>query len=145
MQNREQFERLKQGPALIKPAVEELLRFVNPVQGVHRYAAVGMEIGGVEIPKGSHVMLMVAAGDHDPAYVDDPDQLDVTRADARHLAFGQGIHYCLGAPLARLEGEIAFTTLIRRLPDLRLADPEQPLSWRPALELRGLNSLQVVF
>jgi cytochrome P450 len=90
-------------------------------------------------------MLVVAAGNHDPALLAAPDALDVTHSDTRHLAFGQGIHYCLGAPLARLEGEIAFTTLLKRLPNLRLADPQAPLAWRPALELRGLSTLPVVF
>ncbi len=145
LQNPAQFEKLKQNPALVKPAIEELLRFVNPVQAVNRYASVDMEIGGVPIPKGSHVMLAVAAGNYDPAYVENPMQLDVTRSDPKHLAFGQGIHYCLGAPLARLEGEIAFATLIQRLPNLRLAEPNQKLEWRPAFELRGLSHLPVIF
>ena len=116
-----------------------------PVQAVNRYAAVDLEIGGVPIPKGSHVMLVVAAANHDPAFAAAPDLLDVSHSDAKHLAFGQGIHYCLGAPLARLEGEMAFATLLQRLPKLRLADPNQPLNWRPAFELRGLSELPVVF
>jgi cytochrome P450 len=145
LQQREQFEKLKGDPSLIKPAVEEILRFVNPVQMVNRYASVDLEIGGVKIPKGSHLMLVVAAANHDPGFVGAPEQLNLDASDARHMAFGQGIHYCLGAPLARLEGEIAFTTLIRRLPELRLADPEARLEWRPAFELRGLSSLPVVF
>ena len=90
-------------------------------------------------------MLVLAAANHDAAYVAVPEQLDVRHDDARHVAFGQGIHYCLGAPLARLEGEIAFTALLTRLPNLRLADPTAPLDWRPAFELRGLNSLPVLF
>ena len=137
LQQREQFEKLRQDQALIKRAVEEILRYVNPVQMVNRYASVDMEIGGVKIPKGSHLMLVVAAANHDPAFVGTPEQLNVDDSDARHLAFGQGIHYCLGAPLARLEGEIAFTTLLKRLPNLRLADPQGKLEWRPAFELRG--------
>ncbi len=141
----EQWEKLKQDPSLIKPAVEEILRAVNPVQAVNRYASVDLEIGGVPIPKGSHLMLVVAAANHDPAFAGAPDLLDVSHSDAKHLAFGQGIHYCLGAPLARLEGEIAFATLLRRLPNLRLADPSQKLEWRPAFELRGLSELKVVF
>jgi cytochrome P450 len=145
LQQRDEWEKLKANPALIKTAVEELLRFVNPVQAVNRYAAVDLEIGGVPIPKGSHLVLVVAAGDHDTAYVATPGALDVTRGDTKHLAFGQGIHYCLGAPLARLEGEIAFEALLRRLPDLRLADPAAALKWRPAFELRGLSELPVVF
>ncbi len=145
LQQPEQMEQLKQNPALIKPAVEEILRFVNPVQAVNRYASVDMEIGGVSIPRGSHLWLVVAAADHDPVFTGTPDQLDVTHGDAKHLAFGQGIHYCLGAPLARLEGEIAFTRLLTRLPNIRLADPHASLSWRPGFELRGLSSLPVSF
>jgi cytochrome P450 len=109
----------------------EILCFVNPVQMVNRYASVDLEIGGVKVPKGSHLMLVNAAANHDPALVGQPEQLDLTHSDPKHLAFGQGIHYCLGAPLARLEGEIAFTTLLKRLPNLRLANPQASLEWRP--------------
>jgi cytochrome P450 len=144
LQAPEQMEKLKQDPSLIRPAVEEILRLANPVQMVNRYASVDLEIGGVKVPKGSHLMLVVAAADHDPAFAGQAEQLDVSHGDAKHLAFGQGIHYCLGAPLARLEGEMAFTTLLRRLPNLRLADPNAKLEWRPALELRGLRALPVV-
>jgi cytochrome P450 len=145
LQAPEQMAQLRQDPSLIKPAVEAILRLVNPVQMVNRYAAVEVEIGGVKIPRGSHVMLAVAAADHDPAFAGAPDQLDLRHGDSKHLAFGQGIHYCLGAPLARLEGEIAFSSLLARLPNLRLADPGQALDWRPALELRGLRALPVRF
>jgi cytochrome P450 len=145
LQDPEQLARLRQDPSLIKSAVEAILRLVNPVQMVNRYAAVDLEIGGVAIPKGSHVMLAVAAADHDPAFAGTPEALDVAHGDAKHLAFGQGIHYCLGAPLARLEGEIAFTSLLARLPNLRLADPRLAPEWRPALELRGMKALRVVF
>jgi cytochrome P450 len=78
-------------------------------------------------------------------YAPEPEHLDVTRKDAQHVAFGQGIHYCLGAPLARLEGEIAFLTLLERLPNIRLAVPDDRLHWRPAIELRGLVQLPVEF
>jgi cytochrome P450 len=145
LQNPRQFEKLVQDPALVKPAVEEFLRFGNPVQMSNRFAAEDLEIGGVKIPRGSHLLLAISAANHDPAFAADPDRLDVTRGDARHLAFGQGSHYCLGAPLARLEGEIAFTTLIRRFPTMRLADAAQVLEWRSGLELRGLKALPVVF
>lgn len=145
LQNPEQLEKLRQDPALIKPAVEEILRFVNPVQIVNRYAAEDMEIAGTKIPRGTHLQLVLAAADHDAAYVPDPEKLDLTRGEARHVAFGQGIHYCLGAPLARVEGEIAFATLLKRLPNLRLAIAPEQLEWRPAYELRGLQSLPVAF
>ncbi len=141
----EQIALLRQDPSLIKAAVEAILRLVSRVQMVNRYAAVDLDIGGVAIPKGSHVMLAVAAADHDPTFAGAPEQLDLAHGDSKHLAFGQGIHYCLGAPLARLEGEIAFASLLARLPNLRLADPSQALEWRPALELRGMSTLPVVF
>ncbi len=145
LQHPEQMELLKREPKRIKPAVEELLRFVNPVQFVNRYAAEDLEIGGVTVAKGSHLALVVAAANHDPAYAPDPEQLDMRRGDTQHVAFGQGIHYCLGAPLARLEGEIAFTTLLTRLPHLRLAVAPEALEWRASAELRGLSALPVTF
>ncbi|MBV9355319.1 MAG: cytochrome P450 [Chloroflexi bacterium] len=141
----DQLHQLRDDPARIRGAVEELLRFVNPVQLVNRYAAEDLDIGGVAIPRGTHLLLLIASGNHDAAFIPDGDQLDVTRTVRQHLAFSQGIHYCLGAPLARLEGEIAFTTLLRRLPNIRLAVAPDQLEWRPGLELRGLQALPVVF
>src|SRR5262249_50100096 len=116
----DQLHALRDDPSRIRGAVEEMLRYVNPVQLVNRYAAEGIDIGGVAIPRGSHLLLLIASGNHDSAFVENADQLDVSRTVRQHLAFSQGIHYCLGAPLARLEGEIAFTTLLRRLPNIRL-------------------------
>jgi cytochrome P450 len=141
----DQLHELRDNPSRIRGAVEELLRFVNPVQLVNRYAAEDMDIGGVAIPRGTHLLLLLASGNHDSTFVEDADQLDVTRTVRQHLAFSQGIHYCLGAPLARLEGEIAFTTLLRRLPNIELAVEPDQLVWRPGLELRGLQALPVVF
>lgn len=143
--NPEQLEKLKRDPALMKPAIEELLRFVNPVQLVNRYAIEKIRIAGQEIPAGAHLVMAVGAADHDPNCATNPEQLDLAREDAKHVAFGQGIHYCLGAPLARLEGEIAFATLLNRLPNLRLAVRPESLQWRPAVELRGLAELAVTF
>jgi cytochrome P450 len=91
------------------------------------------------------VLVVLAAADHDPERFADPDELDITRADNRHLAFGKGIHHCLGAPLARMEGQIAISTLLRRMPDLRLKGSLDSLSWRPGLILRGLRGLPVEF
>jgi len=145
LQYPEQLDKLKQDPSLIKPAVEELLRFVNPVQAVNRYASEDMEIAGTMIPKGSHVMMMIAAANHDPSQFAHADTLNITADEAKHVAFSQGIHYCLGAPLARLEGEIAIATLLHRLPNIQLAVAPEALSWRPAFELRGLNALPVRF
>lgn len=141
----DQLEKLKADPTLIKSAVEELLRFVNPIQFVNRYAAEDIVVDGVTIPHGSHVLLMVAAANYDKAYLPTPEALNLSEGDSRHLAFGQGIHYCLGAPLARLEGEIAFTTLLRRLPNIRLAIPPDQVQWRTTLTLRGLAALPIEF
>lgn len=145
LQYPDEMEKLKQDPTLIKPAVEELLRFGNPVQAVNRFAAEDLMIAGTTIPKGAHVMMVVAAANHDTTHFDHADRLNITFEEARHVAFSQGIHYCLGAPLARLEGEIAFTALLKRLPNMRLAVPADQLSWRPAFELRGLDTLPVTF
>jgi cytochrome P450 len=145
LQDGEQLEKLKANPDLIKPAVEELLRFVNPVQYVNRYASEALEIGGMNIPKGAHLLLAIAAANHDSAYTHEPESLDLTHGDTRHVAFGLGIHYCLGAPLARLEGEIAFATLLRRLPNIHLAVAPAQIEWRPSITLRGLHSLPVKF
>jgi len=141
----EQMELLRQQPERIRPAVEEIVRYVNPVHMVNRYAAEDVEIDGVRVPKGSHLILLVASADHDPAYRENAAELDVTQSDMKHVAFGQGMHYCLGAPLARLEGEIAFTTLLQRLPGLSLAVDPEALEWRPGVGLRGLRSLPVRF
>ena len=145
LQRPDQWERIKQDPALVKGAVEELLRLVNPVQLVNRYAAEELVIAGMSIPRGSHLLLLLGAADHDPDAFAEPEHLDLSRGASRHVAFSQGIHYCLGAPLARLEGEIAITTLLTRLPNLRLAIAPEDVIWRPAVELRGLQSLPVTF
>jgi cytochrome P450 len=91
------------------------------------------------------VLVVIAAADRDPERFQDPDALDIARLDNRHLAFGKGIHHCLGAPLARMEGQIAIGTLLRRMPELRLKEPYQSLAWRPGMVLRGLQSLPVEF
>jgi cytochrome P450 len=141
----EQLARLRADPALVPDAVEEFLRFDGPVNlGITRYAAEDLEIAGVPIAKGDVVLLATAAADRDPDDYADPDRLDVTAGHRAHLGFGHGIHYCLGAPLARLESQIAFTALVTRLPELALAVPESELRWS-ASGLRGLRALPVVF
>jgi cytochrome P450 len=110
-----------------------------------RFAREDVAIGGTVIPKGEMVMVVLASADHDPERFTAPDALDITRAHNRHLAFGKGIHFCLGAPLARMEGQIAIGTLLRRMPELRLADPPESLTWRPGMVLRGLKGLPVEF
>jgi cytochrome P450 len=142
----DQLERLRADPSLVPQAVEELLRFDGPVNpGLTRFALEDLEIGGVRIPRGDMVLLAIAAADRDPDRFPDPDRLDVGAADPGHLAFGHGIHYCLGAPLARLEGQVAFTALLARLPDLALDIPEDQLRWIGGGVLRGLRQLPVTF
>ena len=139
----DQLRLLRERPGLIVGAVEELLRFDGPVQRSARIPSEDLTIGGRTIPKGELVMPFVGAADRDPAQFPDPDRLDITRAENRHVAFGLGIHFCLGAPLARVEGQIAIDTLLRRMPRLALAT-ERPV-FRPSLTLRGLESLPVSF
>jgi cytochrome P450 len=135
--------KLRENPGLITTAVEELLRFDGPVQRTARIPSEDITIGGVTIGKGEMVMPFLGAADRDPAQFPDPDRLDITRADNRHIAFGMGIHFCLGAPLARMEGQIAINTLLARLPKLALAT-DRP-RFRQSLTLRGLETLPVSF
>lgn len=144
LQHPEQLERLRAEPGLIKSAVEELVRFVAPVeQGTERYAARDAQIAGVRIPRGELVVGVLASANRDPAQFGAPDTLDLGRTPNRHLAFGMGMHYCLGAPLARLEAQIALNTLVQHAPKLRLAVPESSLTWRSSFIVRGLHRLPV--
>lgn len=140
----DQLERLRGDPRLDATAIEEMVRFHSPVEiSTERYAREGIEIAGVAIPRGSLVYGSLASANRDETQFEGPEQLDVGRERNRHLAFGQGIHYCLGAPLARLEGQIAMRNLLDRMPRLRLAVPESGLRWRPGLNIRGLERLPV--
>jgi pimeloyl-[acyl-carrier protein] synthase len=139
----DQLRRLREDPGLIGSAVEELLRYDGPVQRTARIPTEDVTIGGRTLPKGELVMPFIGAADRDPAQFPDPDRLDIGRADNRHIAFGWGIHFCLGAPLARLEGQIAIGTLVQRLPKLAL-DTDRP-EHRLSLTLRGLTRLPVSF
>ena len=139
----DQRQKLRENPGLIVTAVEELLRFDGPVQRTARIPSEDVTIGGRTIPKGEMVMPFLGAADRDPTQFPDPDRLDITRADNRHIAFGMGIHFCLGAPLARMEGQIAINTLLARLPKLALAT-DKP-QFRQSLTLRGLQALPVSF
>ncbi|MEU3979570.1 cytochrome P450 [Streptomyces sp. NPDC026672] len=132
--------------SLLDRAVEELLRFDGPVElATWRYATEALEIGGQSIRKGDPVLVVLAAADRDPERFKEPDTLDLARRDNQHLGYGHGIHYCLGAPLARLEGRTALETLFRRLPDLQLAVAPADLRWRGGLIMRGLRTLPVAF
>ncbi|HXJ83843.1 MAG TPA: cytochrome P450 [Candidatus Methylomirabilis sp.] len=135
--------RLYADPGLIPSAVEEMLRYDGPVQRTARVAQTDLEIDGHKIAKGKMVAVFLGAANRDPAQFPDPDRLDVGRADNRHIAFGFGIHFCLGAPLARLEAQITFARLLRRAPRLALAT-ETP-EWRESQVLRGLAALPVTF
>jgi cytochrome P450 len=134
---------LRDDPSIIEPAVEELLRYESPSQHTARLAPDDLELGGKPIKKGDAVMAVMAAANRDPARFSDPDRLDLTRKGNRHLAFGWAAHFCFGASLARIEGQVAFATLLRRLPNLALAP--KPLVWRQNLGLRGLTALPVFF
>lgn len=142
----EQLERLKTDFSLAPSAVEELLRFNGPSTIVGpRFATEDIELGGQLIKKGEMVIAVVKSANRDGRVFTDPDDLDLTRKITRHLAFGHGIHKCLGAPLARIEGDIAFTTLLKRLPNLRLSVPRENLTWSSGLTSQGITSLPVSF
>ncbi|HUI27675.1 MAG TPA: cytochrome P450 [Candidatus Kryptonia bacterium] len=138
----DQLAQLRDDPSLIRTAIEELLRFESPVQLTSRVAAVDCDMGGQSVRKGQEVCLVLAAANRDPARFVDPDRLDIARDDNEHVAFGHGLHFCLGAALARLEGQIAIQTIVGRLPHLRLATDS--IAWREGLMLRGLQQLPLV-
>jgi hypothetical protein len=136
LNHREQWEYLQTNPASVPTAVEELLRYDSPVQRSWGIARTDFDFGDHRIHQGQMVLKMLGAGNHDPAQFSEPDSLNVQ-------AFGYGMHFCLGAQLARLEGQIAFETLLKRCPNLRLAD-DQPPDWHPNMAFRGLKALPVV-
>ena len=139
----EQLRMLQEEPALIPSAVEELLRFESPIQHTARVAQDDIQLGGKLIRRGQSVVAVLAAGNRDPERFSNPDVLDVKRGDKGHLAFGWSAHFCFGAPLARMEGQIAFSTILRRLKNLALASED--FVWRENLGLRGLSGLPVRF
>jgi hypothetical protein len=140
--NPDQLALLKSRPELTGNAIEEFLRYDSSVQMTGRVALEDIEdLGGKRIPKGESVLCLLGSANHDPAvYPDHPERLDITRQNVKPLSFGGGIHFCLGAQLARIEAEVAISTLLRRLPELRLDDAEDP-EWRPTFVLRGLKRL----
>jgi len=136
--------RLRADPSLLGGAVEELLRYVNPVNNAtFRFAGEPVEIGGVAIGPGEVVLVSLSGANRDPSRYADPDRLDLGRDSGGHVAFGHGIHYCLGAPLARLEAEIAFGALLDRFGEITLAVPPDELRWRPSTLIHGLETLPV--
>ncbi|HEU4881372.1 MAG TPA: cytochrome P450 [Longimicrobium sp.] len=145
LQHPEQRDRLRQDPSLIKSAVEELVRFTSPVEvATERYAREDVMIGGVSIRRGEMVLGLIGSANRDGSQFTDPDTLDLTRDPNRHLGFGLGAHYCLGAPLARLETHVALSSLLERAPNLRLAVPPDALRWRKHVFLRGVRELPVL-
>lgn len=142
LQHPEQLELLR-AAALVRPAVEELLRYESPVQMTARVALEDVEIGGQVVRKGSRITLVIGSANRDPDVFPDPDDLDLTRNAKAHLCFGLGSHFCVGAPLARAGGQIAISTLLRRFPHLRLVS-EAP-EWRETTAFRGLKRLAVSF
>jgi cytochrome P450 len=127
-------------PSLVANAIEEFLRYDSSVQLTGRVALEDVTVGATDVAKGDGVLCLLGAANRDPAVYPDPDRLDITRPNIRPLSFGGGIHFCLGAQLARIEAEIAIATLLRRLPGLTLDDAEHP-DWRPTFVLRGLERL----
>jgi pimeloyl-[acyl-carrier protein] synthase len=143
LQHPDQFARLRDDPSIGEDAVEELLRYDSSVQMVFREALDDVQLGGKIIRRGEAVTIFLGSANRDPAQFADPDRLVLTRGRTRHIGFGMGIHFCLGAPLARLEAQIAFQTLLRTMPCLKL----QPgwLTWRAGLVFHGLEALPVSF
>jgi cytochrome P450 len=140
----DQWALLKQDPTLAGKAVEEVLRWDSPVQFFQRVAGPGAELAGEPVPEGSFVILMNAAANRDPDVFAGPDRFDITRYPNDHLSFGHGIHFCIGAPVARLEGQVVLKELVRRFPDLRSAGQLDDLRIAPNMSLRGYEQLPVV-
>jgi cytochrome P450 len=144
LENRAEMEKLCAQPSIIQSAVEELLRYDSSLPlASHRWARCNISIAGATIPQGEAVFAGIASANRDSRQFERPDVLDLTREPNRHLTFSQGIHHCLGAPLARLEAQVAFTTLLRRFPNLRLAVSRNDLRWQRSILLRGLQALPV--
>ena len=140
----DQLAALRADFGLLDGAIEEMLRYDGPVEScTERLALEDVEMGGVTIPAGSIVLISMADADRDPARFEEPDRFDVRRDARGHIAFGHGLHHCLGAPLARLEGRIAFRSLLERFPDLEPDADEAGLTWIPGMLIRGVRELPV--
>ena len=137
----DQLDALKRDPAMLPRAIEEMLRYDGPVQSTVRFTKQPVQLGGTEIPAGAFAMMIVAAADRDPAQFKNPEKFDITRDPNEHVAFGEGIHFCIGAPLARMEARIAFEAMLERFPRLRLKDPAIKPTYKGSYFLRGLESL----
>jgi cytochrome P450 len=146
LEHPDQMERLEGDPLLIKPAVEELLRYTSPVEiATERYALQELDISGTKVPRGELVLAVLGSANRDELHFENPDTFDLARDPNRHLAFGRGgVHHCLGAPLARMEGQIAIGTLLKRFPSIHLEVDPGSLRWRRGIFLRGLQRLPLV-
>jgi cytochrome P450 len=145
LQHPEQAQQLRDEPSLMPNAIEEFLRYDGTAKWLTRMAREDMEIGGARIDAGDLVVLLVGAANRDPSQFSDPDRFDITRTGGRHIAFGIGPHFCEGAPLARIEMEIAMNTLLRRMPRLRFAVPADTLAWDEVSHMRCLKALPLAF
>jgi len=141
--NPEQQHRLRENRELIPKAIEEMLRYDPPVQMTLRVPTAATNVGGAEIPAGSLAFILLAAANRDPAHFPHPEQFDIARDPNEHVSFGEGIHFCLGAPLARLEGAIAIESMLDKFPHLQLSNPEAKLEYRGSMALRGLSELRL--
>jgi cytochrome P450 len=141
LQNPDQMQMLRNQPVLIAPAIEEMMRFDNPVQITYRSALEDVELGEKQIRKGDLVNSIIGSANRDPEQYENPDRFEITRKGGRHLSFGLGIHFCIGASLVKLEAELAFTTILRRFSKLQLAT--ENLQWQEHPIFRGLKSLPV--
>ncbi len=139
--NPAQMNLLRQRPDLMPAAIEEILRFDGPVQSTIRFTRENMNLAGTDLPANLGCFIIIAAANRDPAQFEDPDRFDITRAPRDHVAFGEGIHFCIGAPLARMEGAIAIGAMLERFPRLRLPDPAAPVTYKGSYFLRGLATL----
>ena len=140
-QNPAQLNLLRQSPELMPRAIEEILRYDGPVQSTIRFTTEDLNLGGTALPAGQACFIILAAANRDPAQFEDPEKFDIARKPNDHVAFGEGIHFCIGAPLARMEGAIAIGAMLERFPRLRLQDPAAPVTYKGSYFLRGLASL----
>ncbi|UUZ92511.1 cytochrome P450 [Paenibacillus sp. P25] len=146
LENPDQLRLWRSDPALTPSGIEELLRYYSPVEiATSRWARVDFTWHGKHVSKGDLIFVGLAAANRDPEQFENPDRLDITRKKNKHIAFGNGIHFCLGAPLARLEGKTALSTLLRRSPNLRIDAASEELKWRPGILMRGLERFPVLF
>jgi len=141
--NPDQMRMLQADRSLLPRAIEEMLRYDGPVQSTARFTKSEVELGGTFVPKGFPIFVILAAANRDPMRFRDPDKFDITRDPNPHLSFGEGIHHCLGAPLARLEGRVVFNTALRKFPHLRLSDPDAPPTYKGSYFFRGLKELRM--